>query len=25
MAPIHPTYISFYGRLYGGNMFNVKT
>ena len=23
--PIHPPYISFYGRLYGGNMCNVKT
>ena len=25
MAPIHPPYISFYGRLYGGCMCNVKT
>ena len=24
MAPIHPPYISFYGRLYGGSMCNVK-
>ena len=27
MAPIppHTAYLSFYGRLYGGNMCNVKT
>ena len=25
MAPIPPPYLSFYGRLYGGNMCNVKT
>ena len=26
MAPIHTSpYLSFYGRLYGGNMCNVKT
>ena len=24
-APIHPPYISFYGRMYGGDTCNVKT